>query len=690
MRGIWIVEWNGIIQRNEFRSTQKVTPSMKRILAITALLAALGVLAKLAFKPNESSHSPPRASNETTPIPRPAEGDPKSELLEKYQSEPAQVRELVGRVADRFAWNARAIDRSDGLRGLVLLDRLDLEAVFLHERHPTEFRRLRDLVGDSAAADLLLHWREYFGLKRADSADRGILIAEIARLSPAQQRIAAAHPGVLPLILADPPGVSDLIQRLAGDESALRDTLAVLSFVSLENGSSELRSALRTFDLHRRIALEAVRLHGLDGFALVGLYGPVLESLGDALPLDLALVLLRVNAKYVDELLQTHRPETVADHLRHVAAAGLVAAAGSSPHALRLVVEQGEPGERALKLAGPDAADVVFGDFADPTLRRQATVALAAFGPMALAMLDKYATDTDFREILRTKGAAVIPPIAQADAGPETLAYLQSKNRRSFTESLALAALFASGDNGQATIRTIKKDGLERVARFNDSQVRFYQFLPLYDVTHLGNVLRQGYSPTSAEMTWALVDASFVVADVLSLATVSPEAAVAAEAVRSEVKASVREGLKSASRRLAATGGESIGKSLARKPAVTTLEHAAGEGSTALSRRLARWWTVRSAGGMYQVLRRLPEALPQLTLAQVSEMAGPLCAKAGFRLSTWAPVRLLRDGTEVVLRIPPTKGLKYLGAQAAQAGVGVVAFHKMEEHLASRRSRAQH
>ncbi len=658
---------------------------MKRILAITALVAALGVLTKLAFKRVEPSDAAGRVSADRALNVNSAGADPKSALLEKYQSEPTQVRDLVARVAERFGRNAQAIERTDGLRGLVLLDRLDLEAVFLHEKHPAEFRRLRDLVGDSAAADLLLHWREYFGLKRADSADREILIAEIARLSPIQKRIAAAHPSVLPLILADPPGIAELIQRMCGNEPALGDALAVLNFISLENGSSDLRLALRTFDQHGPIALEAVRLHGLEGFALVRLYGPILEALGDALPLDQSLILLRVNADYVDELLQTHRPETVASHLRHIAAAGLVEAVGGSPHALRLVVEQGEPGERALKKAGPDAADVVFGDFADATLRRQAVDALAIQGPMALAMLDKYATDTAFRAILRTKGAAIIPPIAQADAGPETVAYLQSKTRRSFTESLALAALFASGDNGQATIRTIKKDGLDRVARLNDSQVRFYQFLPLYDVTHLGNVVRQGYSPTSAEMTWALVDACFVVADVLSLAAVSPEGAVAAEAVRSEVKASVREGIKSAGRGLAANGGESTGKALARQQAIKTVEQAAGEGSAALSRRLARWWTVRSAGGMYQVLRRLPEALPQLSLTQVSQMAGPLCAKAGLRVSTWGPVRLLKEGAEVVLRIPPSKGLKYLGAQAVQAGVGVVGFRKMEEHLASRR-----
>src|SRR5262249_33717501 len=111
----------------------------------------------------------------------------------------------------------------------------------------------------------------------------------------------------------------------------------------------------------------------------------------------------------------------------------------------------------------------------------------------------------------------------------------------------------------------------------------------------------------------------------------------------------------------------------------------AAAGAEATAARLSRWWAVRAAGGPYQVLRRLPQALPRLTLAELTEMARPLCAKAGLRLSTWGPVRLLKAGREFLLRTPPERGLKYLGAQAASAGVGVVGFRKMEEHLASRR-----
>jgi hypothetical protein len=653
---------------------------MKRLLAITVLLSALTVLFKLALKPSGSADRPSRTTIATgAGNPEMGEPDVAVALGTKYQSSSEHDRELVARVAVRFGRNAQAIERTDGLRGLLLLDRLDIEALFLYEKHPDEFRRLRDSLGSDAAADVLLHWREYFGLKHADDTDRTILIAQIARLTPSQQKIAARYPSVLPLILADPQGMSALVDGMKNDEPALADALAVLCFMSLEQGPADLKSAMQTLELHGPLALEAFRKQGPEGFALVKLYGPILEALGDAIPLDQALILVRVNAPYIDELQQSHRPETVAGHIRHVAAAGLTEPAAGSPDALRLIVEYGQTGERALKQAGPDAADVVFGDYADLALRRQAVRALAEHGAMALAMLDKYSADPDFREILRAHGPAIIPPVARTDSGPETVALLQRKDKRNFTETLALAALFASGDNAQATIRTIKHDGLERVAQLDQTGVQYYQFLPLYDVIHLGNVLRRGYAPTTGETAWALVDGCFVITDVLSLVALQPEGAIAAEAVRGEVKAAVREGARTLGRDLITSGSDAAGKALVGKEAGAGLARAA-------SKRLARWWTVRSAGGLYQVLRRWPEALPRLSLAQLTEMAGPLASKAALRFSSWRAVRLLKDGAEVVLRIPPRRGLKYVTAQAVQAGVGVVGIHKMEEYLKSQRA----
>jgi hypothetical protein len=605
----------------------------------------------------------------------PSEPDLEAQLLARYPKD----RELVARSLDRYRQTALTIERTDGLRGLVLLDRLDLEAIYLYEKYPKDFRRLRDTLTDAAAADLLLHWREYFGLKRADDTDRGILIAEIARLSPSQRRLAAKYPNILPLMLADPDGMTELVERL-GDQPSdedLRNTLALLGFVSLEPGATDLRAALRTLEHHGPLALKAFRLQGLEGFALVSLYGPVLDALGDELPLEQSLILLRVNTDDVDELLKSHRPEIVAGHLRHVAGAGLVEQVGGSAHGLRLIVEYGSRGERALSQAGPDAADVVFDDFSDPTLRNQAVAALAEHGAMALAILDKYAHDHDFREILRAYGAPIIPPIAQADAGPETLAALRAKPQRSFTESLAQGVLFLSGDNGQATIRMIRKDGLERVAALNSSELEFYQFLPLYDVLHLGTVVSRGQAPTSGEMAWALVDGCFVVADALSLSAIQPEGVAASELARAEVKAATRGAAQAAGRELAEETAGVGTRVLAHRGAL--------EGAQAATERLSRWWSVRMAGGTYQVLRRMPEALGRLGLAEVAGLGRPLCAKAGLRLSAWGPLRFLKNGQEVIRRIPPERGIKYLAAQALQAGVGVVGFHKMEEHLASRR-----
>ena len=492
---------------------------MKRTFAAVALLAALGVLFKLALKEQTPGQGTGQAGGGD--VQTIAAADPETALRARY-SRPRDLA-LVDRTLANFRQTAVSIERTDGLRGLTLLDKLDIEAVYLYERHPNDFRRLRDALTDDSAAELLLHWRDYFGLKRADDVDRGFLIEEIARLSTSQRKAAARFPIALPLILAEPTGVTDLIERWSDDPKELNDLLVLLQFISLEGGAADLRQALRTLDDRGLLALKAFRLQGLDGFALVGLYGPVLEALGGAMPLDQALILLRVNSQFIDEQLQSHRPETVAAHLSHVGSLGLIEAVGGSPNALRLTVEHGDRGERALSQAGPDAADVVYEDFAEPTLRNQAVQALAEHGTMALAMLDKYAPDADFRDVLRTYGASSIPPLARADTGPETLNRLQTKSKRSFTESVALSVLFLSGENGQATIRTIKQDGLARAQALDNSDVSFTQFLPLYDLLHLGNVLRNGYAPTAGELTWALVDAGFVVLDAASLVAVQPE-----------------------------------------------------------------------------------------------------------------------------------------------------------------------
>jgi hypothetical protein len=655
---------------------------MKRMLAAVVLLTALGVISKLALKePGLKRGERDRAAAAADSFRSAAdERTVERRILERYR-DPAD-RSFVTSMLEKYRRTAVNIERTDGIRGLKLLAALDIEAIYLYEKHPREFCRLRDCLTDRAAADLLLNWREYFGMKRADETDRRLLIAEIARLGAGTRRIASKYPSALPLILADPAGVCDLIEHWSAEPAELADALAVLCLISLEPGSTDLRSAIRTFEHHGPLALAAFRLRGIEGFALVSLYGDVLESLGDSTPLDEALVLLRVNSDYVDEVLHTAGAEAVARMLGRVLSAGLVAEVGGSANALRLTVDYGATGERALISAGADAADIVYQDFADPTLRKQAVAALAEHGAEALAILDKYAADPDFREILRGYGPLIIPPIARSDPAPETLAFLRAKPNRSFGESLAQAALAIGGENGQATIRTIKSDGIDRVAELEKSDVQFQEFLPLYDLIHLAAVTARGNAPTTGEVSWALVDAGFVIADVLSLAAVQPEGVVAAETARSELKAAAREAAKTigkdaieASVKGAAEESAQIaGKSLMRRGAETSTE------------RLAKWWSVRSAGGVYKLLHRLPEAIGKMGLDDAVKLGEPLCRKAGLRLTAWTPIRVFVAGVESSRAIPVRRGLKYVSAQCVQASVGLIGFKKMEEYLASRRA----
>ena len=174
-----------------------------------------------------------------------------------------------------------------------------------------------------------------------------------------------------------------------------------------------------------------------------------------------------------------------------------------------------------------------------------------------------------------------------------------------------------------------------------------------------------------------------MIADALSLAAIQPEGAIAAESVRAEVKAAVREGARSAGRELVETAAVPAGKAAVRRATAENLRRLGSTGTGSAAGTLVDRQNRPAAQN--EVLRQIPEALPRLTLDQITEMARPLAAKAGIRLSAWKPIRLLKDGTEVILSIPPQRGLKYLSAQAIQAGVGVVGFQKMEEHLASKR-----
>src|SRR4051812_45673055 len=109
---------------------------MKRTFALVALLAALGVLCKLSLKENATAKGGAGGEREGSSgvpgVAKPApKSDPESELRARYANKDPRDLALVERTLQRYRQNAVAIERTDGLRGLALLDRLDIEAIYL-------------------------------------------------------------------------------------------------------------------------------------------------------------------------------------------------------------------------------------------------------------------------------------------------------------------------------------------------------------------------------------------------------------------------------------------------------------------------------------------------------------------------------------------------------------------------------
>ncbi|MFM7315959.1 MAG: hypothetical protein ACKO5E_03330 [bacterium] len=633
----------------------------RRFLALTMLLLGLSVMLKLARTPKSVLPLPVVASADSFSI-------AKQDLIKRYENNQFEG-ELIRRVLEKYAQTAVNLEKTDGLRGLKLLDTLDLEAVYLYENHPREFRRLCELVDDQAAARILLTWREYLGLKRADDGDRAVWISELERLTPSQRALVQKSPEILPLMMSDPEALSELADVFANSETELRDAFIALQVVSLREGPGSLNKSIQILLKHPKWVVEAFRKRGPEGLLLAGLFGDVIEHLNASDLLDDVLITLHVSALDAQEYLETHSPESLAGHLRHLSAVGLLSKMADHPNALKLTLEFGSAGEAAIKKAGADSAEVVYSDYSDRTLRSKAVDALAEHGVQAAVVLEKYASDSEFREILRKYGSSIIRPISQTDLSPEMVARLREQTSRTTFESLALGVMSLSGESGQATIHMIHDDGLERVAALQKSDLSAVEFLPLYDLTHLGNILRKGYSPTSGEWTWALVDGAFVAADLLSLAAIQPEGVAASELTRSQVK--------SIGRTAAREGIENIAE-LSTKAGLQTTD--------ATLRNASRWWTIRNAGGLGKIMKELPRAMNRFELRQIEEMTRPLAKRAGIILSKFEPIRFLKNGREFIMRIPPERGMKYLAIESGQASVGLAAYWKMEEHLAARRN----
>ena len=255
---------------------------------------------------------------------------------------------------------------------------------------------------------------------------------------------------------------------------------------------------------------------------------------------------------------------------------------------------------------------------------------------MALAMLDKYAADPDFREILRGHGAAVIPPIASTDSGALERSPI-SGARQAHVHRVARPGgplrlrRQRPGDDPHDQERRPRARG---PARSNQRPVLPVPSLVRRDPP--GQRPATGLCADVGRNDLGVVDGCFVITDVLSLAALQPEGAVAAEAVRSEVKAAVREGAKTVSE-TSSSSRHRVGRKVLGPRRGGNRARGSRESGRVSGRKKAGAMVVRCdpAGGLYQVLQAVSRSPAAAEPGPVDRDGGPAGAKAGLRLSRW-------------------------------------------------------
>ena len=631
---------------------------MRRFFLCTILIAALAVAAKLVFKRAPVGPSPVGSTHVSARVSRSvadavADQPQDSELLARYPDE----QELVARTLESFGHNARRIAATDGLHGLRLLDELGDAAMCLYEERPDEFRKLTLAIrADADAAKLVGAWSRYFDPRQADREATTIVTTELSKLPVRARRLAKQTPEALPFLLTDYRRTADVLERLGPD------ALEPLAFVDLSDRGQSLRRALSVLDRHGKLAIAATTELGPAGFLLVERFGPLIVELEPELGIRESLEVIASALDDLDELSPTRRPTALAETILHLKNRGLLVHAAGTRYGLRLAVEFGRDGERVLESVGPLAADVIYRHYPDGPQRNAVVQAIAQGGVPAAVAADKFASSDKFRRIVERDGAPAVLAVAAACTAEESREFLAAKQQRTWSEGLALAALRLAGDDGDKTIRTIDRDGIDRVQALAATNIEFYQLLPLYDLSHLGGVLVHGFVPTRGEFAWAGVDAGLVAFDALSLMTLQPEGVAAAEAARTTAKSGAKVAVKTGTRAVV----EEATESLVARTARTAVNDLARETAEQLGKRA-------TAAGEHAAE------------TASAELATSLARRSGIRLVRWETVVAATSSAAGSLAALPRNRLtKYVAVNVAQAGVGLLAIHKMEEYLEGR------
>ena len=427
---------------------------------------------------------------------------------------PEADAEFLRRAADTWGPTAAEVAEAHGLEGLHLLNTFGAEAVFLWKNERPAFADLAAFCRQyPERVPLVAAWKAPL----PDWAHGGRLrpfLDCVRRLPKRRLRVALRVPAALPLLLADNlPVTQDVLERHGARAWLLFLIVNHQAYPEhLERLAAVVREDESILDVNERfgpaLALLFVSPPGDRGRRHLP---AVVRHAWHTMPPAEAAAFISTSYRAAVELLDQGRGVTeinaAVDQLRSLPEVVREVALDHT-NTLRLLLEQHQGrklGALALERCGPEAADLLYGSYAEPALRRPALVILAGLGLEGMDVLEQFRKHGPFFRFLRRADAELL----------------------SGSPPLVLDAVARIGDaegNGQELIdRYLRTPNLagalakERYPRRPAEEL--LDFVPGYTAYRAASDYAAGRLVTGGDLTWAAIDATDSVLVVKGLLT---------------------------------------------------------------------------------------------------------------------------------------------------------------------------
>jgi len=642
-------------------------------------------------------------------------------LIAKYSKHSA----VVERVLKEYYLNGYEMEKAHGLNGLLALDALGVDALFLNQRYPQVFGRALHSGGPESVQAVFTCWGPLLDIEGVKSPHVQRWLQVLASLERHQMDVLAKHPKALPAIAVSPEEVCRFLDGRSADAD---EPFLFIDYSRDPKGQvARLLVGLRQAG---RFTKDFGEIGGFPGLMLYCAHSSLLDTLVPKFGVLPSYAIVQANAASLSDLRDSYSSDEIVTALLPYSASNeknraVREALARSAFGIRLLLEFGDKGAGCLAATGPLGADLLYGSYGQTEELREAVVRVLVDGKLAAwDALERYATNPKFRDILlKDYAVAAVLQIERADQLAMWRDHYESLPAKEKTRFNTVVSVLTTWSNtGEGEIDMIH----ERGAAYVNDTLSFVELAPGYDVVHLVKLLASGKVPTAGEWAWAAIDAAFLVADaveiggavVLFFATpgVPDEAAVlsamaAQNAARANAKAMCRGGknvaVQAVRRKLAREIGEELSEIVAREGldsiddiAIAAARIGARRAGRALSeqqleaeaKRIARelprqaffWALRRIASGTLtgdDGARLLKSSVRSMRLDDIQDVAQPSLRALGVQLLRSGPRKIGGKIVPWTKLIPEGAICRRIKEELAQNTVGYLAISHLGDVL---------